>query len=91
MLEEQQPAVHPIRAFLEGQFDLNVEITHRRDAITAVFRYDADLFDAATVDRLVDTYLRLVEASVSSPGVAVRRLSLVDKAELRRLTAIGMG
>lgn len=76
---------------LEGQFDLNVEITHRRDAITAVFRYDADLFDAATVDRLVDTYLRLVEASVSSPGVAVRRLSLVDKAELRGLTAIGMG
>jgi hypothetical protein len=61
---------------LEGQYDLNVEITRSATGMTLVFRYDTDLFDEATVARLVATYVRLLEVAVTEPSTRVGRVSL---------------
>ncbi|MFF4156744.1 condensation domain-containing protein [Streptomyces sp. NPDC001678] len=75
----------------EGQFDLAVELLQTSHSLKAVFRYRADLYDAATIERLAEHYLRLVEAGVDEPGTPVRRLSLVDRSERDRILALGLG
>lgn|GEM_PF-6427071 len=74
---------------LEGQCDLNVEITRSATGMTMVFRYDTDLFDEATVARLVATYLRLLEVAVAEPSTKVGRAPLMDDAERARVLALG--
>jgi non-ribosomal peptide synthetase component F len=76
---------------LEGQFDLNVEITRAPTSMTLVFRYNTDLFDEATIARVVDAYLRFLEVSVGDPAVRVSRAPLVDPAERARLLTLGTG
>jgi len=76
---------------LEGQYDLNVEITRALTSMTLVFRYNTDLFDETTIARVVDAYLRLLEVSVTDPATRVSRASLVDPAERARLLALGAG
>ncbi|MEU1823466.1 condensation domain-containing protein [Streptomyces abikoensis] len=75
----------------EGQFDLAVELLQTSRSVKAVFRYRADLYDAATVERLAEHYLRLVEAGVDEPGTPVRRLSLVNRSERDRILSFGLG
>jgi non-ribosomal peptide synthetase component F len=74
---------------LEGQYDLNVEITRSATGMTLVLRYDTDLFDAATMRRLAGAYVRLLEVSVTDPSTRVSRVSLMDDAERARVLALG--
>ncbi len=74
---------------LEGQYDLNVEITRSATGMTLVFRYDTDLFDEATVARLVRTYVRLLDVAVTQPSTKVGRVPLMDDAERARVLALG--
>jgi hypothetical protein len=74
---------------LEGQFDLTAEITQMPNSMAAVFRYDTELFDQATIDRLLRLYLQVISAACANPTVRVSRLSMVDDAERRRLLALG--
>lgn len=74
---------------LEGQYDLNIEITRSAAGMTLVFRYDVDLFDEATIVRLVATYVRLLEVAVTEPSTKVGRVPLMDDAERARVLALG--
>jgi hypothetical protein len=74
---------------LEGQFDLNVEITHMVGSMTVVFRYDTELFDRETVERLVDHLLRMTARACAEPLTRVAAVSLVDASERQRLLAFG--
>ena len=85
-------ATAPLKtAGLEGQYDLNVEITRSATGMALVFRYDTDLFDEATVARLVATYVRLLEVAVTEPSTKVGRVPLMDDAERARVLALGAG
>jgi amino acid adenylation domain-containing protein len=55
------------------------------DRITLLWSYNSDLFDAATAERVVARYVRLLEAAVAAPGTRVSALPLLDEAELRTL------
>ncbi|MDQ7903621.1 condensation domain-containing protein [Phytohabitans sp. ZYX-F-186] len=74
---------------MEGQCDLTVEFTQDASALVTVFRYDTDLFERATVDRLLDHFVRLVEAGVADPLTKITRAPLVSAAERQRLLAMG--
>lgn len=74
---------------LEGQFDLTVEMTRSGSTLTAVFRYDTDLFDEASVVRLVEHYFTMLAAAAARPDLRVSRVSLVDEAQRRALLAMG--
>ncbi|MEQ4299801.1 condensation domain-containing protein [Plantactinospora sp. B6F1] len=76
---------------LEGQFDLNVELRQAENSLTGAFRYNTDLFDGATIERLTGHYRRLLEAATADPTRRIDRVSLVDSAELEQLLALGTG
>ncbi len=74
---------------MEGQFDLNAEVRLSGDALAAVFRYDTDLFDPATAERIAASYARLLAAALDDPGLTAAKAPLLDPAEL--LAVLGMG
>ena len=76
---------------LEGQADLNVEITRSTNSLTLVFRYDTGLFDESTIVRLLDSYLRLVEAAVTDAAMPVTAVSVISAAERAQMLAFGAG
>ncbi|MBE1491983.1 condensation domain-containing protein [Plantactinospora soyae] len=76
---------------LEGQFDLSVELRQSDGSLTGAFRYNTDLFDAATIERLTGHYRRLLEAATVDPARRIDRVSLVDSAQLEMLLALGTG
>jgi len=76
---------------LEGQFDLSLEITHSPDSLTTEFRYDVELFEPATIERLAGHFLRLLSVACAHPDSVVSQAPLVDHAERRRLIALGTG
>jgi hypothetical protein len=74
---------------MEGQFDLNAEVRLSGDALAAVFRYDTDLFDPATAERIAASYARLLAAALDDPDLTAAKAPLADPAEL--LAVLGMG
>lgn len=75
----------------EGQLDLTAEVLQDSRGFRAVLRYNTDLFDAATVERFRDTWLRLLEASLDTPDARAVEVPLAAAADLDFLLALGAG
>ncbi|WP_328871978.1 condensation domain-containing protein [Streptomyces sp. NBC_00287] len=75
----------------EGQLDLTAEVLQGSRDFKAVLRYNTDLFDAATIERFRDTWLRLLEASLDTPDARAAEVSLVAQDDLAFLLALGAG
>lgn len=75
----------------EGQCDLSVEVRYGRDSSSAVFRYDAELFDSATVSGLAEGFARFVRVALADPHRTVAGVPLVDQDDLARILAFGTG
>ena len=68
-----------------SKFDLSLSLWEQGEGLAGVLTYSTDLFEAATVDRLVG-HLRLVlEAMVADPDTRVWELPLLDDTERRQL------
>ncbi len=70
-----------------SESDLGLWVEPDGDGLEARFEYMTDLFDATTVDRMLDGYLRLLEGALSSPEVPVSELPLLSDAEWKHLLA----
>ncbi|MDH6168358.1 amino acid adenylation domain-containing protein [Variovorax boronicumulans] len=67
-------------------FELILETAECEDGgIRAAFRYAAELFEPATIERLAGHYRRVLEAFVAEPTRALGDLALLDEAELAEL------
>ncbi|MFD0399595.1 amino acid adenylation domain-containing protein [Kitasatospora sp. NPDC127121] len=72
----------------EGQFDMTLSAYEDRGdgCFHCVFKYNSDLFDAATVERLAAHYRNLLDAMTSAgTDRPVGRLRMLDEAERRRI------
>ncbi|AHG93598.1 amino acid adenylation domain protein (plasmid) [Gemmatirosa kalamazoonensis] len=80
--------VAPARVAKEtAKFELTLVVRSAPDGgFVTVAEYNTDLFDAATIDRLLAHYATLLEAASRDANVAVSRLPLLDAAE--RLTVL---
>jgi aspartate racemase len=70
-----------------AKFDLNIIAIPRvkqRAGITLVWEYATDLFDAATITRMMDHYRMLLEGIVADPGRRVSELPLLTELDRRR-------
>ncbi|QDQ10237.1 condensation domain-containing protein [Streptomyces spectabilis] len=76
---------------LEGQCDLALEITRDAHGLTVALRYDTDLFEEATAQRLFDQFQRCVTATVEAPDTRVARVPLTDDTERNLLLALSGG
>jgi hypothetical protein len=73
---------------IEGEtakFDLTISVIERDDAVAILAKYNAELFDDATITRLLQHYQMLLESVVDAPQLHLSQLSLLTKAEQQQL------
>jgi amino acid adenylation domain-containing protein len=64
-----------------AQFDLLLTMEERGDILSGNMDYNADLFDAATIERMMEHFQILLAGAVSDPKRPVSRLPLLSAAE----------
>ncbi|MFZ3015215.1 MAG: condensation domain-containing protein, partial [Nitrospira sp.] len=68
-----------------AKFDLTVDLVEADGVLSGTVDYSTDLFEAATIARLVNHYVRLLEAIVAKPTARVNELSMLSHAERQQL------
>ena len=66
-------------------FDLTLSLTERPEGLDGYIEYNTNLFDAATIERLVGHFQTLLEGIVADPGQSISRLPLLTEAERRQM------
>jgi amino acid adenylation domain-containing protein len=69
----------------EGQFDLALDMFEVDSSLSAILRYNADLFDAATITRLAVHFRTLLEGIVANSEQRLLDLPLLSPAERHQL------
>jgi amino acid adenylation domain-containing protein len=68
-----------------SKFDLDLELDDRPSGLRGRFVYNTDLFEAATVARMVGHWERLLEGLVANPDQWISVLPLLTDAETRQI------
>jgi amino acid adenylation domain-containing protein len=71
---------------LPGRYDLHFLLTGEERPAPLVVTYNAKLFRAATIERIIKSLLLLFPAAIAQPDVAIGRLPVLDAADTHRLT-----
>ena len=69
----------------EGQFDLTLEMIEIGGSLCGVLKYNPDLFEVATIARMVEHFQTLVSGIVANPEQQVSKLPLLTAAEQYQL------
>ncbi|WP_373689232.1 amino acid adenylation domain-containing protein [Streptomyces sp. Rer75] len=65
----------------EGEFDLTLDLIDHPEGCKYTLKYNPDLFDAATVERIGDHFGTLLASAVGAPGATVGDLELLTEGE----------
>jgi len=68
-----------------SKYDLHLELDERRDEILPRFHYSTDLFDPATIARMANHWMNLLEGAASNPDLRVSQLPLLSEPEKHQL------
>jgi natural product biosynthesis luciferase-like monooxygenase protein len=68
-----------------AQFDLTVMMAETGGRLAASFQYNADLFEATTINRMAEHFHALLNSIVDCPTEAIRSLPLLTETERRGL------
>ncbi|MBL8166329.1 MAG: amino acid adenylation domain-containing protein [Anaerolineae bacterium] len=69
----------------EGQFDLVMQIAEAGDVLPGTLKYSTDVFDSATIERLMRHFTTLLGGIVANPQQALAQLPLLDADERRAM------
>ena len=67
------------------KFDLTLSISQVTEGLGASLRYNIDLFDSATIERMVDHFQVLLESIVADPEQTISDLPILTDAEKHQL------
>jgi acyl carrier protein len=85
-LESPELTMSPIPAESgTAKFDLTLFLTETADGLLATAEYRTDLFDAATIERMLGHFRTLLEGIVAGPDRPIATLPLLTEAERRQL------
>jgi len=70
-------------------FDLTLALTDAAEGLGGYVEYNADLFDASTMARMLGHYEQLLEAVVADGSRRISELPMLAAAEQRQLLAVG--
>jgi acyl carrier protein len=70
---------------VHSSFDLTLRINDQIDQLVVAMQYNNALFEAATIERLLQTLQTLLEGIVATPDQRVSELPLMSSAERRKL------
>jgi amino acid adenylation domain-containing protein len=65
----------------EGQFDLTLDLIEGQNSLVGTIKYNTDLFEAATITRMVGHFQTLLEGIVANPLQPISELPLLTEAE----------
>ncbi|MBD2592895.1 amino acid adenylation domain-containing protein [Nostoc spongiaeforme FACHB-130] len=68
-----------------AQFDLSVSIDITHQAVTALFEYNTDLFDAATIAKMLRHFENLLSGIAAEPQTRLSNLPLLSEADRQEL------
>jgi amino acid adenylation domain-containing protein len=68
-----------------AKFDLTLSLVEKTDTLTASVEYSTDLFDAATIGRMLGHFQTLLEGIVANPDQRLSDLPLLTEAERHQL------
>ncbi len=68
-----------------AKHDLTFFFSERAGRIEGAVEYPTALFDPATIDRMIGSYLRLLEAAATDPDQPIRRMPLMDESQRRQV------
>lgn len=68
-----------------AKFDLTLNMMDTEQGLLAALEYNTDLFDAATVTRMLDNFSTLLESIVANPNKQLSDLQILTEAEQRQL------
>jgi non-ribosomal peptide synthetase component F len=68
-----------------AKFDLTLELKERAEEIIGRFEYNTDLFEAATISRIIEHFKTLLAGIVANPQARVSELPLLTEAERHQL------
>jgi amino acid adenylation domain-containing protein len=68
-----------------AKWDLSLALTDNSQGISAYLEYNTDLFDAATIQRMLGHFEQLLEQIIKNPEVKLSELCLLTEAEWNRL------
>jgi amino acid adenylation domain-containing protein len=71
------------------EYDLSLDVREAGDALLVRMSYSTELFEHDTALRLVDGWMRLLDALVADPGASVESHDLLAPAERARILALG--
>jgi len=71
-----------------AKYDLALLITETEERLAGYAEYSTDLFEPATIDRLLGSFATLLQAAVGDPDMPISRLPLLDGAQ--RAAVLGM-
>jgi amino acid adenylation domain-containing protein/non-ribosomal peptide synthase protein (TIGR01720 family) len=75
----------------EGQFELTLEALEIAGTLAGVIKYNTDLFEPATIERMAGHYAVLLEGAVADPERTVDTLPMMGEAERQVVLAAGRG
>ncbi|MFN6486361.1 MULTISPECIES: non-ribosomal peptide synthetase [unclassified Nostoc] len=70
---------------MQGEFDLNLTLSEGNSSLGGILQYNADLFDASTITRLVGHFITLLEGIVANPIGPISQLPLLTQPEQQQL------
>src|SRR5262249_52886162 len=68
-----------------AKFDLTLGVAENEDGLRTTLKYNAELFDAATIHRMLGHFQALLEGIVAHPEHPLSRLPLLSDAERQRV------
>jgi amino acid adenylation domain-containing protein len=68
-----------------AKYDLTLYLWGDASRLTGTFEYNTDLFDAATIDRMVGHFRTLLEAIVATPDRSIATLPILTTAERQQV------
>jgi amino acid adenylation domain-containing protein len=69
----------------KAKFDLEVQLRETGEGLKGIFLYNADLLDAATIERMAGHYRMILEGIVANPDLRLSELPLLTEAERQQL------
>jgi amino acid adenylation domain-containing protein len=69
-----------------AKYDLYLELDERPEGFAGRFLYSTELFDAATIHRMIDHWTRLLEGVAADPETTLAALPMLDRDERDTLT-----
>ncbi|NJK63587.1 MAG: amino acid adenylation domain-containing protein [Synechococcaceae cyanobacterium SM2_3_1] len=74
----------PLRLF-EGQFDLDLEMLDSNTGLLGMFKYNSDLFNRSTIERMQVHFQTLLQGIISNPQNQIQTLPLLTRSEQEQL------